>query len=319
MLSDAMKFWESIAGKVKQLIRGETQNAFRCERYEVSTAPNGTVMGVKKPYGNEILLPYSKEVSEASVGDPVLVVWWNSMSNAKVYYFANGYEGTTGGGGGGDPEVVIATITFPLSWNNSGSGYYTVTPTISGATVSAVGKVDLQPTQAQTLQLQSDGVTALYVENNGGVLTAYAIGAAPTTAMTMQCTVTGVTSVSPVNPYLDMIYPVGAIYMSVSSASPASLFGGTWEQIQDMFLLAAGTTYAAGATGGEAEHTLTVDEMPSHSHAETIGRDGNNYFKPVAGNAIQLSNNTVTGSTGGGQAHNNMPPYLAVYVWKRTA
>ena len=83
MLSDALKFWESIAGKVKQLIRGETQNAFRCERYEVSTAPNGTVMGVKKPFGNEILLPYSQEVSEASVGDPVLVVWWNSMSNAK--------------------------------------------------------------------------------------------------------------------------------------------------------------------------------------------------------------------------------------------
>lgn len=193
MLSDALKFWESIAGKVKQLIRGETQNAFRCERYEVSTAPNGSVMGVKKPFGNEILLPYSQEVSEASVGDPVLVVWWNSMSNAKVYYFANGYEGTTGGGGGGDEDsgVVIATISLPLSWNNSGSGYYTVTPTLSGATVTTTSKVDLQPTQAQTLQLQSDGVTALYVENNAGVLTAYAIGNAPTAAMTMQCTLTG--------------------------------------------------------------------------------------------------------------------------------
>lgn len=233
MLSDALKFWESIAGKVKQLIRGETQNAFRCERYEVSTAPNGSVMGVKKPFGNEILLPYSQEVSEASVGDPVLVVWWNSMSNAKVYYYANGYEGTTGGGDDEDSDVVIATISLPLSWNDSGSGYYTVTPTISGVLVSTDGKVDLQPSQAQTIQLQSDGVSALYVENNNGALTAYAIGNAPTAAIEMQCTVTGVTGVSPTNPYLDMVYPVGAVYTSVTSANPANLFGGTWEQIQD--------------------------------------------------------------------------------------
>ena len=65
------------------------------------------------------------------------------------------------------------------------------------------------------------------------------------------------------------IYPVGAIYMSVSSTSPASLFGGTWEQIQNRFLLAAGDTYAAGKTGGEATHTLTVEEMPAHNHSFT--------------------------------------------------
>ena len=61
----------------------------------------------------------------------------------------------------------------------------------------------------------------------------------------------------------DLVYPVGSIYMSVNSTSPATLFGGTWTQIQDTFLLAAGSTYAAGATGGEATHTLTENEMPS--------------------------------------------------------
>ena len=65
---------------------------------------------------------------------------------------------------------------------------------------------------------------------------------------------------------LNAIYPVGSIYMSVNSTSPATLFGGTWERIKDRFLLAAGDAYAAGGTGGEATHTLTEGEMPAHSH-----------------------------------------------------
>ena len=70
-----------------------------------------------------------------------------------------------------------------------------------------------------------------------------------------------------VSTVLDKVYPVGSIYMSVNSTNPKTLFGGTWVQIKDRFLLAAGTTYKAGATGGEAAHTLTASEMPSHNHA----------------------------------------------------
>ena len=66
---------------------------------------------------------------------------------------------------------------------------------------------------------------------------------------------------------LETVYPVGAIYISVNSINPATLFGfGTWNQIEDRFLLAAGPTYTAGSTGGEAEHTLTELEMPAHDH-----------------------------------------------------
>ncbi len=61
-------------------------------------------------------------------------------------------------------------------------------------------------------------------------------------------------------------FPVGAIYQSYAAASPASLFGGTWTQIQNRFLVGVGSSYAAGATGGEATHKLTVNELPSHSH-----------------------------------------------------
>ena len=120
---------------------------------------------------------------------------------------------------------------------------------------------------------------------------------------------------------LDYVYPVGSIYMSVNSTSPATLFGGTWEQIQDTFLLAAGSTYAAGSTGGEAAHTLTVDEMPNHTHmyaATRTANSGSNTFRPVSYGESGATEINMS-YTGGGQAHNNMPPYLAVYVWKRTA
>lgn len=121
----------------------------------------------------------------------------------------------------------------------------------------------------------------------------------------------------------NLIYPVGSIYMSTDSTDPSLLFGGTWEQIKDTFLLAAGTTYAAGSTGGEATHTLTVDEMPSHGHSlQYYNSSGALSFGYNFGNKGALSGSDEQSSSGiakagGGQAHNNMPPYLAVYVWKR--
>ena len=65
---------------------------------------------------------------------------------------------------------------------------------------------------------------------------------------------------------LNLIYPVGSIYMSVNSTSPATLFGGTWEQIKDKFLLSTGNSYANGSTGGSATHTIAVGNLPAHTH-----------------------------------------------------
>lgn len=126
---------------------------------------------------------------------------------------------------------------------------------------------------------------------------------------------------------IDKVYPVGSIYMSVNAADPAALFGGTWEQIKDRFLLAAGDAYAAGSTGGEETHTLTVDEMPVHSHSNPIHVSWDyepNTESPwsnpwnQSGNLV-YDNSSRTSNEGGGLAHNNMPPYLSVYMWKRTA
>lgn len=118
---------------------------------------------------------------------------------------------------------------------------------------------------------------------------------------------------------LSEIYPIGSIYMSIENASPASFLGGTWEQIKDTFLLSSGDTYTNGSTGGEATHTLTVDEMPSHTHSTPV-KSGSYATMDGSGNTwVTIYNNDYVGYTGSGQPHNNMPPYLVVYMWKRTA
>lgn len=117
-------------------------------------------------------------------------------------------------------------------------------------------------------------------------------------------------------------YPVGAIYLSVTDANPAVLFGGTWERISGRFLFGADSTYAAGSTGGEAAHTLTVDEMPKHNHEiDNLNASGNAtpYMTVQAQDKKGYGGNVQTMYAGGGKAHNNLPPYLAVYMWKRTA
>ena len=128
------------------------------------------------------------------------------------------------------------------------------------------------------------------------------------------------------NEWLKVVYPVGSIYMSVSDVSPTALFGfGMWEQIKDTFLLCAGDSYIAGSTGGEAEHVLTINEMPSHSHTFNRHQLWRTEEVPEAGTSdgYGANNKTLsvyldnTSAVGNGQSHNNMPPYLTVYVWKR--
>lgn len=131
------------------------------------------------------------------------------------------------------------------------------------------------------------------------------------------------------------IYPIGSIYMSVNSTSPANLFGGTWTQLKDRFLLSAGDSYSNGATGGSATHTLSTAEMPKHKHNinDEFGqgicgmRNANGAgdgWDIYVGNSStgtkyrRISYISGLSETGSGSAHNNMPPYLVVYMWKRT-
>lgn len=171
---------------------------------------------------------------------------------------------------------------------------------------------------------------------------------------------------------LDVVYPVGSIYMSANNVDPGAFIGGTWQALEEgRVLIGANTTYQAGSKGGEASHVLTMSEMPSHSHSastnstgahthtrgtmnitgefdantnDNIGKIGAFYVtgKAVSGSDGNKGGGMVgfdasrswTGSTssngghshtvtvekvGQGIAHNNMPPYLAVFMWQRIA
>ncbi len=145
---------------------------------------------------------------------------------------------------------------------------------------------------------------------------------------------------------LDMVYPVGAYYSSSDPTSPAELFGGTWEDIHGRFLFAEDDAHPAGSTGGEEAHTLTVGEMPSHGNHLMQGRMYEELAENASNDSSYRSNTsylpktafTSTGNInrgwkdwnggemypagtlkGGGNPHNNMPPYLATYTWHRIA
>lgn len=120
------------------------------------------------------------------------------------------------------------------------------------------------------------------------------------------------------------VYDVGDIYITTRSDSPAAIFGGTWEQIQNRFLLAAGTSYTAGSTGGSKTVTLTVDQIPSHAHgfmANTPSRGAAAGYDlyPWFQDSTYPTYSGAVYETGGGKSHTNMPPYLVVYIWKRVA
>ncbi len=154
-------------------------------------------------------------------------------------------------------------------------------------------------------------------------------------------------------PSFNQIYPVGSIYMSVNSTDPGTLFGGEWQRLTDTFLLAAGTTYAADdgthttATGGSAthvhatkSHTLTAAEsgVPAHAHplanSSIVYSSGASGRMATSGSGTRISTNTdvnlntynsTAKNATSGHDHGNtengssMPPYLAVYIWKRIA
>lgn len=125
---------------------------------------------------------------------------------------------------------------------------------------------------------------------------------------------------------LEKNYPIGSIYMTVSGESPAYLFGGTWERIDDRFLLGAGTSYTVGSIGGTSTNTISVHNLPSDTtiFTSTANENGGNHWSTGIwashgqgwGN-IPMSQ--ITNIIPNSQPLNNMPPYYAVYIWRRVS
>jgi hypothetical protein len=131
---------------------------------------------------------------------------------------------------------------------------------------------------------------------------------------------------------LDIVYPVGSIVIRYDHLSPASIFGGTWTRVIHntggaTFLYGCTASGVIGECGGESTHTLTVNEMPSHTHdvyiTASLGTTGTEDY--LYGDGVKVQQPTSgrnvisTRSSGGGAAHNNMPPYIKVSIWRRTA
>lgn len=133
---------------------------------------------------------------------------------------------------------------------------------------------------------------------------------------------------------INLIYPVGSIYTSANPTHPSTLFGGTWVQIKGRFLLTADDeTYFAGDKDGEAEHKLTLEEMPNYEKpimaggtgsylgitwSKTFASSTSNYLMYISDEQPGGGNVVTTEHTEGDHPHNNMPPYLVVYAWQRT-
>lgn len=141
---------------------------------------------------------------------------------------------------------------------------------------------------------------------------------------------------------LDFFYPVNSVYISYSHTNPGTLFGGTWQRITNAFLWAAGASDSIGATGGEKTHTLTADELPKLSGGalfRDIDLGDSNLLLQTSGifsksttawegtHAALTTEDKTSGylrnrlglDFGGDKAHNNMPPYVQVSIWRRTA
>ena len=137
------------------------------------------------------------------------------------------------------------------------------------------------------------------------------------------------------------VYPIGSIHMSVNSTNPSSLFGGTWEEFaKGRTLVGVDTSQtefnSVEKIGGAKTHTLTIGEMPSHRHniqypLLNTGAGVNSIygmgFNASANGGVYTSNGPQTSGetrigiydTGGNQPHNNLQPYITVYMWKRVA
>lgn len=292
---------------------------------------------------------YGNVLSIGGTGDNEFFLGW--QADARPYYRSkvdvpndwtdwkalayisdiNNYAPTKTGSG--------ASGTWPISISGNAATATTATSATTAATCTGNSATASKLATARSIALTGNATGSANFDGSGNISISTNVNTA-----TNADTVDGYHA----SDIISKIYPVGSIYMSMNATNPATLFGvGTWARISQgrMLLGADDSTYEAGATGGEADHTLSVDEMPVHSHGISNSGKHTHYFygsnsnngQFTEGDGIDTEGNShfthnerfLTSSAGdhthtidnagGGAAHNNMPPYLVCYIWQRTA
>lgn len=226
----------------------------------------------------------------------------------------------------------VSTINNIHLWthdHSSGNGNQIPTAGIENDAVTTEKISDLNITTEKLSSKLNNGTAAVGTDNikNGAVTTSEIAS----NAVENDKIKTDTISFNKLNKisFLNALYPVGAVYITFNSSETcplATILGGTWIKVTDMFLVGAGNLYSLGGEGGEKEHTLIINEMPNHTHTLTVKNynesghyiiDENRVGSP--GSEYESTVTWTTNNSGGGQAHNNMPPYKAVNIWRRTA
>lgn len=257
-------------------------------------------------------------------------------------------------------ESALESKTLAAASANSASASKTSAESSAESAASSATTATREADRAQDIADSLEGLAGI----TGIATTDEAIaGVVDNKAMTPLKTKEAIEALVPMQRLIDLIYPVGSIYMSVNSTSPADLFGGTWDTMPAGRVLLAqgesqwGTTYTAGSTGGEATHLLTPEEMPRHKHDAVANNEnisGTAYLQ--MGNGVRIATGSTTGVfsaigsgtvegygsgsrsgtnglkfnsthtptisisyTGADTAHNNLQPFIAVFMWRRTA
>ena len=326
---------------------------------DIETIKNSYVTSFNGKTGAVVLPIATKQDAEAGVDDTKM------MTSARVKEAVNKFAPLKTVNGQQPDEygnVNVEEYTHPSSGVNAG--------TYDSVTVDKNGHVTAgsNPSRVTSVNGKTGAVTiATYTHPDSGATE----GTYNLVTVNQQGHVTSGKKINKLDAdgLLDLIYPVGSIYMSMNATNPETLFGGKWEAIaQGRCLIGAGTgtdsrkeskTFAAGDTGGEYNHQLTVGEMPSHSHSGQTSNanisgsvryqswgDGG-FWSPSQSGVLSVgdaftsahsdssgyddglyhslkinsthSHSITLSNTGGNNKYNIMQPYMGVYIWRRTA
>lgn len=272
------------------------------------TGPSGAD-GVDGVDGSDGFSPIAT-VTQTEYGASISITDSNGTTTAQVVNGSQGEPGTPG-----------ASATVSVGSTTTGAAGTSASVVNSGTSSAAVLDFVIPRGADGTDGIDGYSPTATVTQNTGSATITITDKNGTTTATVYD-------GVSPsISSIVDVIYPVGSIYMSVNNTNPGTFLSGTWQQIQDTFLLAAGSTYAAGSTGGSATHKHRTPFIASHNSTDTALRlnralaDEWVYQQAAISNTPKF-NNAGNVSWGGNDIiytsdTSTLPPYLAVYVWKR--